>query len=469
MSRVAVIGGGVAGMTAAYRLRELLGEHAEILVFDQAERAGGKLRTVRLADRGYDLGAEAFLARRPEVLRLAEELELDGELVHPGSASARVRAGGANRALPAGMLMGVPASGRAVSGVLSDSGVRAVEREPELEPPRLTGGDASVGDLLRKRFGHEVVERLVEPLLGGVYGGSADALGLRATMPALASALDAGAESLTAAVNAAMPEPTPPGTDKPPVFGAFRDGYDTLLSELRKRSRASFELGLPVRQLRPLRRGWSLSIGAAPSPRTLDVDALVLAVPPPAARRLLTEAVPRAAEGFGRIRLASMAVIGLALPSHVELPDASGVLLARGERHADGTPFTAKAFTFSSRKWPHLRGGGGQPLVRASVGRGDPADLRPDDGELVRRVSADLAELTGVPDAPLESRVVRWGGGLPQYGVGHREIVAEIEEAVSRTPGLAVAGAALHGVGVPACVATGESAAATIADRLGAS
>ncbi|MGJ7904978.1 protoporphyrinogen oxidase [Actinopolyspora sp. H202] len=469
MSRVAVIGGGIAGMTAAHRLRKLLGEHAEIVVFDQAERTGGKLYTARLADRGYDLGAEAFLARRPEVPRLAAELGLDEELVHPGSASATVRAGGGSRSLPAGMLMGVPASGRAVNGVLSESGVRAVEREESLEPLRLSGGDASVGALLRERLGSEAVERLVEPLLGGVYGGSADALGLRATMPALANALDAGAESLTAAVNAAMPEPPPPGTERPPVFGAFRQGYDTLLDELRKHSRASFELGRPVRALRPLARGWSLSIGSAPNPRTLEVDAVVLAVPAPAARKLLAEPVPDAADRFGRLQLASMAVIGLALPSHVELPTASGVLIARGERHADGTPFAAKAFTFSSRKWPHLRGGEKELLVRASVGRGDPAELRPDDDELLRRVRADLAELTGVTATPTQHRVVRWGGGLPQYGVGHSEIVAGIEDAVSRTPRLAVAGAALHGVGVPACVGTGESAAAAIAEQLAAS
>ncbi|WP_019853554.1 protoporphyrinogen oxidase [Actinopolyspora mortivallis] len=466
MSRVAVVGGGVSGLTAAHRLRTLLGPEAEIVVVDRANRLGGKLYTHRIAGSGYDLGAEAFLARRPEVLRLAEELGLDSELVYPSGASARIRAGGHTLPLPSGMFMGVPTSAEAVRSVLSPEGCRHVERETELPPPRWEGTDVSVGELLRSRFGAEVVERLVEPLLGGVYGGSADDLGLRATMPALAEALDAGAPSLTEAAGRAAPAPSSATGQRPPVFGAFTHGYDTLVRGLAERARATVELGLPVRELHRSGGSWELVVGGAHRPRTLTTDAVVLAVPPPAARDLLSEVAPEASVGFGRIRQASMAVVGMALPAGVEPPSASGTLVARGERHSDGTPFTAKAFTFSSTKWPHLRGSGGQPLVRASVGRGDPAELRGSDAELLRLVRADLAELTGITAEPVETVVTRWGGGIPQYGVGHTETVAAVEEAVNRLPGLAVAGAALHGVGVPACVGTGEAAARRIAGQL---
>ncbi|MER5394908.1 protoporphyrinogen oxidase, partial [Saccharopolyspora sp. NPDC002686] len=388
------------------------------------------------------------------------------DVVHPGGFSASVRAGSRTRRLPTGTVMGVPAAPESVRDVLSDAGLSLVRAEKDLPPLRLEGADASVGELLRGRVGDEVVDRLVEPLLGGVYAGDANRLGLRATIPALAAALDGGAESITAAASSALPKPKP-DAPKPPVFGAFQNGYRRLIDQLLIAADAQLRLGLPVRGLTRTESGWRLEIGAAPSPEFLDVDGVVLAVPAPAARRLLQDVVPSAAAKLGEVELASMIVVGLALPADVELPDASGVLIARGERHDDGTPFTAKAFTFSSNKWPHLRGANGELLVRGSVGRfGETADLQLDDAEVLRRVRADFAELTGIAAQPVESTVVRWGGGVPQYGVGHLDLIADVERALSDVPGLALAGAALHGVGVPACIATGESAAMDITRAL---
>ncbi|MGP4017386.1 protoporphyrinogen oxidase [Saccharopolyspora sp. 5N708] len=461
--RVAVVGGGIAGLAAAHRLRRELGPDAEIVLIEQSDRLGGKLRTVELAGCRYDVGAEAFLARRPEVRELAEDLGIPEEIVHPGRAAATVRAGGRTRRLPGGTVMGVPAAADAVRDVLSSAGAAVVRKEADLPPVRLGGADASVGELLRGRVGDEVVDRLVEPLLGGVYAGNADVLSLRATIPALAAALDAGAESITAAAAAALPAPKPADAPQPPVFGAFRLGYRELIDRLLITADPRVRLGLPVRALARTAAGWRLEIGVAPKPEFLDVDAVVLAVPVPAARRLLADVVPAAAAKLGEVELASMMVIGLALQPDTQLPDFSGVLIARGERHADGTPFTAKAFTFSSNKWPHLRGTGGELLVRGSVGRfGETADLRLDDAEVLRRVRADFAELTGISAAPVDSVAVRWGGGLPQYGVGHLDLVTDVERSVAEVPGLAIAGAALHGVGVPACIATGTAAATDV-------
>ncbi|GAB3700654.1 protoporphyrinogen oxidase [Saccharopolyspora tripterygii] len=464
--RVAVVGGGVAGLAAAHRLRRELGADAEIVLVEQTSRLGGKLRTVELAGRAYDLGAEAFLARRPEVLDLAEELGVRAEVVHPAGAAATVRAGGRSHRLPGGTVMGVPADAESVAGVLSETGVAAVRAESSLPRIEWDGADVSVGELLRARVGDEVVDRLVEPLLGGVYAGDANRLGLRATVPALAKALDDGAGWITEAVRASLPTPKPGAPQ--PVFGAFQGGYRELLDRLLIAADAEVRLGLPVRALTRTERGWRLEIGSAPAPEHLDADAVVLAVPAPAARKLLQGPVPGAAAKLVDVELASMAVVGLALPPGTELPEhegtpASGALIARGERHGSGTPFTAKAFTFSSTKWPHLRGAGGEVLLRGSVGRfGETEDLRLDDEELLTRVRADLAELTGITAEPVDSAVLRWGGGLPQYGVGHPELVAEVEREVAGVAGLAIAGAALHGVGVPACVGTGEAAATSI-------
>jgi oxygen-dependent protoporphyrinogen oxidase len=458
VKRVAVVGGGVSGLTAAYRLRRLLGESAEIVVFEKTKTPGGKLRTAELAGVPYDVGAEAFLVRRPEMLGLARELGLD--VVNPTKARAKIHAGGTVTGLPPGTVMGVPASAESVAGVLSEAGRRAVEAEPSLPELRLPGGDLPLGPLLRERFGDELVDRLVDPLLGGVYAGGADGLGLRATMPGLAAAVAAGAGSLTAAAKAQLP--ASPGSA--PVFGTVPGGLGTLVDRLTELSGAELRTGLPVCDITRHGPGWRLRIGAnptahAPADNTVEADAVVLAVPAPSARRLLADLVPAASAAFGEVELASMAVVALALPPGTRLPDASGILIGQGERDA------SKAFTFSSRKWAHF--GSGPVLVRGSVGRfGELGALQADDVELVRVVRDDLARLTGVTAAPVETLVTRWGGGLPQYGTGHLERVERIEKAIAGVPGLAVAGATLHGVGLPACVATAEAAAQRIAAHL---
>ena len=469
MTRVAVVGGGISGLAAAYRLRTLLGPAAKIMLFEQTNRLGGKLRTVELAGVPYDVGAEAFLNRRPEAVALIDEVGLGDALVHPSGARSSVRAGGVTRPIPGRTVMGVPAGPDAVAPILSEDGLRAVAEEPAREPIRLDGNDVGLGKLLRGRLGGELVDRLIDPLLGGVYAGGVDGLGLRATLPALASALDNGAGSLTEA--AAKSLPTAEFQDATPVFGTLRGGLGTLIDRLAELSTVDIRLGVPVRALEKSQRGWRLLLGAVPAAHgpaepTLDVDVVVLAVPAPAARKLLDGVVPAASASYAQVEVASMAVVGLALPPGTQLPESSGVLIGASEQHADGTPFTAKAFTFSARKWTHV--GAAEPvLIRGSVGRfGEAATLQVDDAELIRLVRADLAELTGITVSPVDSKVMRWGGGLPQYGVGHLDLVGRIERAVAGIPGLAVAVATLHGVGVPACIATADKAARKIVEDL---
>jgi oxygen-dependent protoporphyrinogen oxidase len=487
-----IVGGGVSGLVAAYRLRQLLGPDARLTVLEQSDRLGGKLRTLDLDDVPTDVGAEAFVMRDPAAAELVAELDLASLLVHPERASATIHAGGATVPLPKRTFLGVPAGPDAVRDVLSADGVERVAAESTLPPLRLgPDEDASVGELLAERMGREVVDHLVEPLLAGVYAGRADLLGLRATMPALVAALDETG-SLTAAASHLLPPPNASGPPKP-IFGALRGGMRVLVDELAQRSGAEIRLDTTVRRLeclewgvpdteRPeslihgtgpghaaderregrLRGMWRVEIGSAPRPEFLEADALVLAVPPPAARRLLDGVAPDASAAYGRITLGSMAVVSMVLPADVALPEASGVLLAVGERRRDGTPFTAKAFTYTSRKW-----GGDRIRLRASVGRvGEEHKLQRDEDALLADVLVDLAELSGVEAKPVAWTVTKWGGGLPQYGVGHAATVAEIERAVADVPGLAVAGATFRGVGVPACVRTATAAAQRIVDHL---
>jgi oxygen-dependent protoporphyrinogen oxidase len=495
---VAVVGGGISGLAAAHRLRSLLGPAARIEVLEQRDRIGGVLHTVDLAGVAFDVGAEAFLARRPEVPALLAELGLTDALVHPTGAAASVRAAGRTGPLPAGTLLGVPTSAARLDGLLSAAGLAMVAAEPERPLSWEPGGDVALGGLLRARFGDEIADRLADPLLGGVYAGRVDALGLRATVPALATALDEGAPSLTAAADTATRPhgegdsrtPTPRlagGGAQParesrserarvavsmqasrdvgggesrsgrPVFGAVRGGYRVLLDALLAASGAEVRLRTTVRELQRRERGWRLVLGPTTAPEALDVDAVVLAVPAPAAARLLAGAAPAAARAAGEIELASSVVVALAFRAEdaTSLPPTSGVLVAADE------PMAVKAFTHSSNKWAHLAEGG-LVRLRASLGRfGEAATLQVDDAELIARARADLASLAGFTAAPVTAHVQRWGGGLPQYGVGHLDRVRAIEDGLP--PGVAVAGSALHGVGVPACIATGRAAAERVA------
>ncbi|WP_134731806.1 protoporphyrinogen oxidase [Amycolatopsis nivea] len=467
MKHVAVVGGGISGLVAAYRVRRLLGDRVTITVFESTPAIGGKLRTAEVGGVSYDVGAEAFLARRPEMVSLVEEVGLADHLVHPTKARAKIHAGGSVQSLPPGTVMGVPASADSVAGVLSEDGRSAVEKERSLGPVELGEGDVPLGPLLRTRFGDELVDRLVDPLLGGVYAGGADGLGLRATMPGLANAIESGAGSLTEAAASLLPKT--PGTA--PVFGSLTGGLRGLLDRLLELSGAELRTSSTVRALTRTPSGWRLEFGAAapahaPADSPVDADAVLLAVPAPAARKLLDGVVPAASTAFGEVELASMAVVAFAFPPCTELPDASGILIGAGERDAEGVPYASKAFTFSSNKWAHL-GAAGPVLVRGSVGRfGEPGALNGDDDALVAAVRADLARLAGVTAKPIDTLVTRWGGGLPQYGTGHLERVTRIEKAVADVPGLAVAGATLHGVGLPACVATADAAARRIAEQL---
>jgi oxygen-dependent protoporphyrinogen oxidase len=452
-------------LAAAYRLRTLLGPAAEIALIEGSRRLGGALRTVELGGLALDVGAEAFLVRRPEAVRLVDELGLRAQLTHPTSAAPTVRAGGRTVALPPRTMLGLPGAAADVAGLLSERGVARVAAEPAVPLCWEPGQDVSVGLLLRKRAGDELVDRLVDPLLGGVYAGRADGLGLRATVPAVAGALDRGAGSLLAAARAVLSSgQRPPGGQPSPMFGTLRGGLGGLVDALVAAAGVRPRLGLPVRALARTAQGWRLELGNANRPEHLDTSAVVLALPAPALRRLLADPLPAASVAAGRVEVASCAVVGLALPAWAAeaLPQSSGVLVAAHE------PFSTKAFTFSGRKWAHAS----SPevvLVRASLGRhGEARMLQRDDAELVELVQTDLAALTGITAPPVDTVVARWGGGLPQYAPGHLETVAALENAVARVPGLAVAGALLHGVGVPACIVSADAAALRIAAHLGA-
>jgi protoporphyrinogen/coproporphyrinogen III oxidase len=444
MSRFVVVGAGITGLAAAFEWRRRRPDD-EIVVLEAGDRIGGKLHRIELAGHWYDTGPEAMLARVPDAVALVEALGLGDRLVAPATTQASVVLPDGRHPLPAGTVLGVPASADGLEGFLSPDGVARVRAEADLPPVHLDG-DVAVGAVLRERLGDEVVDRLVEPLLGGVYAGRADELSLQATMPALAAALPAAGSVLGAAAAARDAGTRSRGDADGPVFVTVSDGIGSLPAALVGAARAEVRLRTPAHGLRRTPGGFQLSVGSAAEPELLDADAVLVTAPALKAARLLREVTPGAVEPLAGIPYASMAVVAMAFPAQ-DVAAGSGLLVP------PVTGRLVKGVTVSSSKWPHLDGGEAL-LVRSSVGRfRAEEDLQRDDDELVAAVVADVAELLGLDSPePLQTALIRWGGGLPQYLVGHRERVAAVRAAVAEVPGLEVAGAAFDGVGVPACI-----------------
>jgi len=461
-SVIAIIGAGIAGLAAAFFLHD---EPAQVIVLDGAPEPGGKLAVAEVAGVRVDVGAEALLARRPEGTGLIEAAGLGGELVPAGTTAARIWSRGTMRPLPARQFMGVPAdtSELAGTGLLSADGLARACREPEL-PAIERDGDVPVAGYVAARFGQEVVDRLVDPLLGGVYAGRSEELSFEATLPGLAEAsrrhgtLSGAAAALLPPRSADDGVNAGTGPPRPPVFSTLAGGLGTLPAALAAGSGAELRTSAMVRELVRTPRGWRLTIGSAHAPQWLDADAVILALPARPASRLLA-GVPgarAASAALGEISYASMAVVTLAYPraAFPQLPETSGYLVPA----VDGHP--VKAVTFSSVKWPHLgQRAGDLVFVRCSLGRiGEEQVLQAGDAELATLAAADLAAATGVRGAPAASLVTRWGGALPQYTVGHLDRVARIQASLATQPRLAGCGAVYAGVGIPACIATARSA-----------
>jgi protoporphyrinogen/coproporphyrinogen III oxidase len=496
---VAIVGGGIAGLAAAFFLRD---RGVAVTVLEGSPRLGGKLAVSEVAGIAVDEGAEALLARRPEGTDLIGAVGLAGRLELPGTTAAGIWTRGRLHPLPKRQLMGVPADLGELqsSGILSDAGLARAREDLRL-PATSRDGDVTVGSYVGSRFGPELVDRLVDPLLGGVYAGRSDELSFEATLGGLAEA-SRQHRSLAEAAASLLPPPgasgSPPAQARP-VFTTLAGGLGTLPPAVAAQSGATVRTGAMARELartmRPDGEGWRLTVGPTRAPEWVDADAVILAVPARPASRLLA-ALPgaaAAAAALGEIDYASMAIVTLAYRSGAfpARPEGSGYLVPA----VDGRP--VKAVTFSTVKWPHLREApppalppnpdlrgaelsalppnphlrgdeNGLDIVRCSVGRiGEEALLQRDDTELASIAAADLAAATGVRGEPADVRVSRWGGALPQYTVGHVERVQRIRASVAAQPGLAVCGAAYDGIGIPACIASARLAADQVLAYLG--
>ncbi|CAN5822045.1 protoporphyrinogen oxidase [soil metagenome] len=460
--QVVVAGGGIAGLTAAYRLSQ----SGVDVTLVEPDRLGGKLQTSMVAGRPVDETADAFLLRVPWAVALCHDLEIDGELVSPVARTAEVFVDGRRRPLPDGQVLGVPTDLDALagSGVVSPEAVARVAAELDLpadpDDPGVSGADVAIGPYLRRRLGDEVVDHLIDPLVGGINAGDTASLSLATVVAQLDAAARSGDPSIVRscatqrrrALAAASSVDTP--IFATPVGGMARlvDALLALMPGVEVRADRK------VAAVEPRQRGALVSLDDG---SVLDTEAVVLAVPAFVAGPLLADISTPASAALAAIEHASISMVTLAIERGAFVdhpgPDVSGCLVPRDQG------LLVTAVSQATAKWAQLRDPERDDvLVRASAGRHrDDRQLELDDRALTESVLHDLDRLYGLRSDPTEVRVGRWPRSFPQYTPGHLDRIAEVEAALAHTP-VVLAGAALRGVGVPACIRSGDEAAAAL-------
>lgn len=478
---VVIVGGGISGLAAAYELATSpSGRPLRVSLFEASGRVGGVLRTDRFEGAPLDMAADGFLSRRPEATALARAVGLGDSLRSMGTSGASLFARGRPRKLPEGLALGVPTRLWPVarSGALSALGVArlALDRVAPMPDSRGPLPDRALGPLVARRLGREVVDRLVEPMLGGIYAGSVADASTAAIYPLLLEVAKRPGSFMRALGEASRGgvAPGPPArlAERTPMsaspFYALADGMESLAAATAGAATAhgaAIHLDAPVEAIERSAGGWAVSVGG----RSVHADALILAVPAPKAASILTTIEARAAAVLRSIDHSSVAVVTFLLPS--TSVDRSlygtGLLVPRATPSPGGrSSCLITALTYLSHKWPHLARPGSF-LIRASVGRiGDTRFASIDDESLIAQVHTELAGLVGLRATPAASALVRWTDALPQYRVHHLARIAQVRASLDRLAPIELCGAAYNGVGIPACIGSGRSAATRISERL---
>lgn len=450
--RAVVVGGGIAGLSAAFEFHRA---GWAVTVHEAGDRWGGKIHTSPVGDRPVDAGPDAFLARVDHGYELCRDLGLDAELTSPVSpVPAYVHLGGQLHELPEATMLGVPTDLDLLkaSTLLSPEGVERAAADLTMGSTALDP-DPSVGQVCRERLGDEVTDRLIDPLIGAINASDIDRLSINAAAPQLAAALRSEGSlirGLAAARQAGMAALGERGSAKPVFYGlpgGIARIVDHLVAELRDGD-ADLRLNSPISDLD--------AFG--------DADAVVLAVPAFAAAKILSEGSGGRGGGAGseagglldgiEYSDVTQVVVELPVDGLERVLDASGILFPR----VSGMMMTA--CTWLSTKWEHYRRDD-SVLIRMSTGRfGDRRHAELDDQQLTSALLAEFESVIGFDRPPVATRVVRWDRAFPQYTPGHKDRLVEIRNAVAAfDPRIALVGAPYDGIGVPACVAAGRSAA----------
>lgn len=461
--RVAVIGGGISGLAAAFRLRELAasaGTPLNVQLLEQSGRVGGSIQTL-YPQEGWiaEAGPDVFVIEKPWALALVHRLGLDQEVLAPREEfrHTHVVRNGRLVEIPEGFLLMAPVKALPFlrSPLLSPWGKLRVGMEP-LVPRRKTTDDETLASFVRRRFGGELLDRVVQPLLGGIYSADPSKLSLQASMPRFAQ-MERSQGSVLLAMWSAHRKAQARRTDKKapsgPLMG-LRNGMGTLVAALEGRLGDSIHTGMEVTSLDPLPRneGWRIAL-AGRDP--ILADAVLCAAPTHAACRLLQHAGPRMAGELRAIGHSSVITVNLAYRAAdcPPLPCSHGFVVPFKEGRS------LMAATFVHQKFIG-RVPGDVVLLRAFLGGAlQPEMMERTDGEIFSLCQKEFRDLLGLTATPIWTHLARWDRSLPQYAVGHQQRIATIERELESLPGLALAGSAFLGGGLADCIHSGEIAA----------
>ncbi|MGH9539908.1 MAG: protoporphyrinogen oxidase [Terriglobales bacterium] len=458
MKRIAIVGGGISGLAAAFALEERrrAGEALQYVVFEAAPRLGGVLVTEQVDGCLLEAGPDSFLTEKPWAADLCRRLGLEDQLIgsNDGERKTYIVVKGRLTPIPDGLMFMVPTSlmPTFLSPLFSPSTKLRMAREWRCSP-RKSNGDESVAALVERHYGAEMVDRVADPMLSGVYGGEASQLSVRAVLPRFAE-MEAKYGSLSrgmlaARKNAKHAEPAPP------IFTSLKNGMQQLADTVVSNLPPEFlHANSPVQAVQRQDRGWVVSAGYASD----HFDAVILATPAPMAALLLEITSAELAAELRTILYSSSVTVALGFDQNVRtaLPPGFGFLVPRREGRR------MLATTFVHNKFPH-RAPQDRALLRCFLGGSrDPQVLQLSDEEILSNVRDELNGILGLSAEPLFSRVYRWKSAMAQYNVGHLERVQRIENLRKQLPGLALAGNAYRGIGVPDCVRSGQEAVAEL-------
>jgi oxygen-dependent protoporphyrinogen oxidase len=448
---VVVVGGGVAGLTAAFALQRA---GQPFVLLEATDRWGGVVRTVREDGFLLEAGPDAMLATKPDGIALVRELGLEARVVptNPHTRTVYVARGGALHPMPEGMVLGVPTRWGPVwrSRLFSWPGKLRLAWEPFVAR-RAAADDESIASFVRRRLGREAWERLGDPLLGGIHAGDTERLSVQSTFPRLVE-MERTHGSLVRGFRAAPKAPADSSAFVS-LAGGLSELVDALVARLPAPARRASS---PVRALDAATPGWLVTLESG---ETLRAAAVVVALPAPRSAALLRPIAAAASEELAAIRFVSTAIVllGYARDQVAHPLDGYGLLVPRSE----GLRVTAAGFF--STKFP-----GRAPDDRVSLrvflgGAHDPGVLDADDETLVRTARDEMAPLLGLRGEPAYARVCRWPSATPQMELGHRDRVARLAEALRARPGLYLTGSGLRGTGLPDVIADASATAAAAA------